>query len=330
MAVIQIRKAKREGARLVIGISGISGSGKTRSAIEVAYGMANYNPEKIGFLDTENKRGSLYAEVLREHATHPTDVEFFIGDLEPPFTPQRYAEAILEFQKAGVEILVIDSVSHEYEGTGGVLEMREPLPGKQGKRDNLAKSEHKKFMNTMLQCNMHIIACVRAREKVELKQEGGKTIYIPKGVQPICEKNFMFEMTASLMMWDEGTAQQILKCPGELRQILGRETGYLTSEDGKALRDWVDGAKQLDPVVEAARNTLRTTTEQGMAALVDAWTKLPAKIKKAINPSGCPEEFKAAAKAFDDQRNQTGETDGVDDLNAQIMAEHGNAAEAAE
>lgn len=323
MAVINIRKAKREGARLVIGISGISGSGKTRSAIELAYGMANYRADKIGFLDTENKRGSLYAEVLREHPTHPTNEEFYIGDLEPPFTPQRYAEAILEFQKAGVEILVIDSVSHEYEGTGGVLEMREPLPGKQGKRDNIAKSEHKKFMNAMLQCNMHVIACVRAREKVELKNEGGKTIYIPKGVQPICEKNFMFEMTASLMMWDEGTAQQVLKCPGELRGILGRESGYLTSADGKALRDWVDGAKQLDPEVEAARSMLRTTTEKGMDALVAAWTKLPAKIKKAINQTGCPEEFKAAAKAFDDTRNQTGESEEVDQLNAELLAEHG-------
>lgn len=318
MSVIKIRKAKREGARLVVGISGISGSGKTRSAIELAYGLANYNPEKIGFLDTENKRGSLYAEVLREHKTHPTEVEFYIGDLEPPFTPQRYADAILEFQKAGVEVLVIDSVSHEYEGTGGVLEMREPLPGQSGKRDNIAKAEHKKFMNVMLQSNMHVIACVRAREKVELKKEGGKTVYIPMGVQPICEKNFMFEMTASLMMWDEGKNQQVLKCPGELRQILGREQGYLTSEDGKALRDWVDGAKQLDPSVEAARNMLRTTTERGMAALVEAWTKLSPKIKKAIDPKGCPDEFKAAAQAFDEQRSQTGNADGVDELNNEL------------
>lgn len=327
MAVIKIRKAKREGARLVIGVSGISGSGKTRSAIELAYGLANYNPEKIGFLDTENKRGSLYAEVLRDHPTHPTEVEFYIGDLEPPFTPQRYAEAIIEFQKAGVEVLVIDSVSHEYEGTGGVLEMREPLPGKQGKRDNIAKAEHKKFMNTLLQSNMHVIACVRAREKVEMRNENGKTIYIPQGVQPICEKNFMFEMTASLMMWDEGKSQQVLKCPGELRTILGRENDYVTSADGKALRDWVDGAKQLDPDVEAAVNMLRTTTEQGMAALVTAWKALSPKIRKAINPTGCPEEFKAAAQAFDDQRSQTGEAEGVDELNAELL---GNTAQAAE
>ncbi|CAG2144577.1 hypothetical protein LMG31506_03037 [Cupriavidus yeoncheonensis] len=326
MSTIQIRKAKREGARLVVGFSGISGSGKTRSAIELAYGLANYNPEKIGFLDTENRRGSLYAEVLREHPTHPTDVEFWIADLDPPFTPQRYSDAILQFQKLGVEVLVIDSVSHEYEGTGGVLEMREPLPGKVGKRDNIAKAEHKKFMNTLLQSNMHIIACVRAREKVIIeKQKDEKTgrmetVYIPQGVQPICEKNFMFEMTASLMMWDEGKSQQVMKCPGELRAILGREAGHITSADGKALRDWVDGAKQLDPAVEAARNTLRTTTEQGMAALVAAWKALPASIRKAIGPNGCPDDLKASAQAFDQQRADAAAGDAeLADLNASVL-----------
>jgi hypothetical protein len=93
-----------------------------------------------------------------------------------------------------------------------------------------------------------------------------------------------------------------LKCPEDLLPILGREQGYITAADGKALRDWVDGAKVLDPEVERARNMLRTTTEQGMLALQAAWKSLPAHVRKGISPSGCPADLKASAEAFDKMR----------------------------
>lgn len=334
MAVINIRKAQREGARLVVGLAGISGSGKTRTAIELGYGLAAYNPEKLGFLDTENKRGSLYADVLKEHPTHPANAPFWIGDLYSPFSPERYTQAILEFQKAGVEVLVIDSVSHEWEGQGGCEEIAESR-ARGGMKDwATAKREHKKFMNALLASDMHIIVCIRAREKVEISKqknpESGKieTVVEPRGIQPICEKNFMFEMTASLMMWDEGKAQQVMKCPSDLRAILGREDGYITSADGKTLRDWVDGAKQLDPEVEAARNTLRTTTERGMEAVSAQWAKTPKRIQKILQTDGTLEELRAAAKAFDaDRTNATNDGGaGVDDINNQVL---GNSAQSA-
>ena len=324
MAAISIRKARREGARLVIGLCGISGSGKTRSAIELAYGLANFDPEKIGFLDTENRRGSLYSEVLRENAAKPTATEFWIGDLDAPFSPQRYIDAIQQFQELGVEVLVIDSVSHEWEGQGGCEDIAH-APDQYGKpprnpRWNEAKREHKRFMNALLQSNMHVICCIRAREKVKLVKRDNKTEYEPQGIMPVTEKNFMFEMTASLMMWNEGSAQDVLKCPGELRDILGRCEGYLTSQDGKALRDWVDGAKQLDPKVEEFRNRLRSNTEQGEAHIRSCWNKTPAKVRQALGDDFL-ETLVASARAFDAQREAAASGDGqaVDELNGEIL-----------
>lgn len=320
MGVLNIRVAERQGARLVLGLAGLSGSGKTKTALLLAWGLAGYDSKKVGFLDTENKRGSLYADALKDE--HGNVHQFYIGDLEPPFTPARYSESILEFQKLGVEVLVIDSTSHEYEGTGGLLEMSEPAPGSHARRDNTAKAEHKKFMNTLLQSNMHIIACVRAREKVKLEKQGVKTVYVPLGVQPICEKNFMFEMTASLMMWNAGKEQEPLKCPDELKAILGREKDYISAADGKALRDWVMGGAQLNAEVEQARSTLKITCEQGTDALVAAWKKLTATTRKAISADGkCPDEFKRAAQEFDALRLQAKDdaTAGLDDLNDAVM-----------
>lgn len=299
MSVLNIREAKREGARLVVGLAGISGSGKTFTALQLAYGLANFNSRKVGLLDTENRRGSLYANSLvdSDGVVQP----FLVGDLEPPFSPKRYADAILEFQRAGVEVLVIDSVTHEWEGTGGC----EEIANAQNPRLPdwaTAKREHKAFMNALLQSDMHIIVCIRAREKVKISKEGGRTVVEPIGIQPVQEKNFMFELTASLMMMNEGQWQDVMKCPAELRETLGRGEGYITAADGKALRAWVDGAVQLDPEIERARNTLKTTSSQGLAALEAAFRALPKKIQKALVADGSMEPLKTAAAAFDQQR----------------------------
>ena len=318
MSVLNIRKAEREGARLVIGLAGISGSGKTRTALELAYGLSGFDASKVGFIDTENRRGSLYADVLRNEAGEVQ--QFWIGDLEPPFSPQRYIDAIREFEKAGVEVLVIDSISHEYEGTGGVEEIA-TLANPMKPQWNKAKAEHKRFMNALLQSNMHVICCIRAREKVKLVKVNGKTEYEPQGIMPVTEKNVMFEMTASLMMWDSGSSQQVMKCPEELRGILGRESGYINAQDGLSLLQWVQGGNKLDPKVEAYRNKLRGVTEQGEAYTQECWDKTPAAIRKALG-----DDFKQsllqAARAYDEQR-ASGNQDAqhVDDLNSQVMGQ---------
>lgn len=317
MAVIQIREAQRAGARLVLGLSGLSGSGKTYTALQLAYGLANGDASKVGLLDTENKRGSLYADSIKNSKKEVQ--RFLIGDLYAPFSPERYSQAILEFQRAGVEVLVIDSGSHEWEGDGGCEDIAHAGNPKTP-RWNEAKRQHKKFMSTLLQCDMHIIICLRAREKVKLVKRDGKTEFEPQGVMPICEKNFMFEMTASLMMWDEGKAQDVMKCPAELREILGRGNSYLTARDGLALRKWVEGGVQLDPAIEHARNSLRTVTEQGVQATQEAWNATSDEIRKALG-AGYLQELLDAAQAFDDQRAQAATGDGaaVDDLNDQIL-----------
>ncbi|KAF2282434.1 hypothetical protein GH714_044119 [Hevea brasiliensis] len=152
--------AERSGSRVVIGISGQSGSGKTYSALKLARGMVS-SPEEIGFLDTENGRGRLYSNIL--------DGKFMHADMYAPFSPARYRQAIEEFQKAGVKVLVIDSGSHEWEGEGGCTDIADQplLNGKKMADWKRAKSEHKKFMSALLQSNMHIIVCLRARHKTD-------------------------------------------------------------------------------------------------------------------------------------------------------------------
>lgn len=304
MSILNIREAVREGARLVIGISGVSGSGKTYTALQMAWGLAKGNSKKVGLLDTENKRGSLYADCLvgKDGKSNP----FLIGDLYAPFSPQRYSAAIKEFQQAGVEVLVVDSASHEWEGEGGC----EDIADDGGKVANWkkAKREHKRFMSTLLTCNMHIIVCNRAREKTSFKDPKAPTSL---GLQPICEKNFMFEMTASLMIHDQGTRREILKCPADLQGILAKPDGYLGAPEGLALRRWVDGAKQLDPDVERARNTILSHASEGLESVNAIWETLTAKIKKALGQQFI-DMARASAEEFDRQAAERNADEGPD------------------
>lgn len=310
MAVLNIRKAERAGARLFIALAGISGSGKTYTALQLAYGLANGNASKVGLLDTENKRGSLYANALKNSKKEVQP--FLIGDLYPPFSPARYVSAIEEFQAAGVEVLVIDSGSHEWEGEGGCEDIAHAGNPK-NPRWNEAKREHKRFMNKALQADMHIILCLRAREKVKLVKRDGKTEYEPIGVLPITEKNTMFECTASMLMWDGGKSRDVLKCPEELVPIFGAKageqaSGYLTPKHGLQLRKWVEGGVQLDAGLEHARNSLRTVCEKGTAELRKAWDAQPQDMRDKLG-AGFLQELLDAAEGYDDMAQMAGSTD---------------------
>jgi len=190
---------------------------------------------------------------------------------------------------------VIDSVTHEWEGIGGCEEIATAGDPKLP-RWNKAKLEHKKFMNRLLQSSMDIIVCIRAREKVDMRNPREiKSL----GIQPIAEKNFMFEMTASVMMHDEGRPQTVLKCPEALRGIMGRGNDYIGIKDGVALRQWIDGGSPVNREEEQARALLATAAESGVKALGEAWASLPKQMQRAL--AEAKDQFKASAMGYDKQ-----------------------------
>ena len=296
----EIRTAERTGARLLIQLSGVSGSGKTYSALQLAYGLAGGDASKVIGIDTENRRMSLNAEIL------PGGAKFRTIDFYAPFSPERYIQAIEAACKAGAEVIVIDSVTHEWEGPGGCQEIAARTKFPDWK---LAKAEHKRFMTYMLQCPAHIIACTRAREKTDFTDTKNPK---PLGIQPIQEANFSYEATVSLMMHDQGSRQDVLKCPADLQSILGRGRGYVTAEEGAALRAWVDGATKLDPAVETARGNLQNVAERGVDALKAAWEATPKPIQKKLGPAFI-QATKASAEAFDRARQEAQQGGGAPD-----------------
>jgi hypothetical protein len=248
----ELRPAVREGIPLLIGIAGPTGSGKTYSALRLAKGLAGDKP--FALIDTENGRALHYAD----------EFAFHHGPLSPPFSPDRYAEAIKAADEQGYPVIVVDSVSHEHAGEGGLLDMHEEkltkLAGtdyrKRAAMTMLAwvepKTLHKRLVSRLLQINAHLIVCFRAEQKVEMvKNDKGETEIRPKrsfvgsddGWIPVAEKNLAYELTASLLVTPEAPGvPKPIKLQQQHRLIVPLDQP-LSEDVGAALGAWAAGAK---------------------------------------------------------------------------------------
>lgn len=235
-----IEKAERKSVPILMSLSGVSGSGKTFSGLLLAAGIAGGG--KVALIDTENNRGSMYADSPSIVKALPQG--FLRIPFDPPFSPANYINAVKCAEDNGVSVCVIDSGSHEWEGIGGCEEIAETKKLRGMPNWGLAKMEHKKFVNYLLSTGMHVIVCLRAREKVKMVKSGEKTEVVPLGIQPICEKNFVFEMLVSLRVEEETHHAFALKVPEPLAHLFPGKK-LLTKEDGERILLWNSGGKKL-------------------------------------------------------------------------------------
>ena len=116
---MKLEFAQRKRAKIRMNIASPSGFGKTYSSLLVAYGITQ-DWEKIAVIDTENDSASLYSHLGRYKTLR----------LDAPYTPDRYVQAINTCEEEGMEVIIIDSITHVWKGTGGVLEFQNQLGGK--------------------------------------------------------------------------------------------------------------------------------------------------------------------------------------------------------
>jgi hypothetical protein len=261
-------------------------------------------------LDAENKRGSLYADDPDIMRALPGGYER--DDIFAPYSPAAYTAKIVEAEKAGITVLVIDSTSHEFEGEGGCTDIAEKnaLGKGDGKRDNwaLAKREHKKFLYHCLSSPMHFVFCLRAREKVLMLKRGDaipgtdqyadRSMVIPIGIQPITEKNLVFEQLLSLSIDEKTHHATGIKVPKMLASIFpgGR---MITKADGDAVRTWNEGGHVMD-AIEQIQKRARITAEGGVSAYAEFYKSVPAAERKAaLVDTGLHAELKAVAERAD-------------------------------
>lgn len=274
---MELVKAKRKAVPMLISLSGTSGSGKTFSGLLLAAGLAGPNG-RVGMIDTENGRGSMYADDPLITAALPNSYE--IVEIQAPFEPAKYTEAIKFMEKAGITVCLIDSTSHEWEGDGGCCDIAESNKLRGMPNWAKAKLAHKRFVAHCLSSSMTIIFCLRARDKVKIMKVNGKEEVIPVGIQPIAEKNFVFEMLLSLQC-DEATHQASpIKVPKMLVEMFSTPR-LITKADGEHIRKWNESGLAADPA-EQLRKRSRVAAEDGMAAYQAFFAALSPAEKKIV------------------------------------------------
>ena len=207
---LQFKKAQREQVRIKVSIAGPAGAGKTMSSLLMAYGITKAEfPNlseaeiwgKICIIDTESGSGSLYvgkqvgATVIGEYNTIP---------LPPPFEPDVFVDAIHMAENYGMNVIIIDSLSHAWAGAGGALDQQGKIAERSGNSWTAWRTitpKHNKLVDAMLQSPAHIIANMRAKmEYQQTTNDSGKKQIKALGMGVVMKEGIEYEFTVSFML----------------------------------------------------------------------------------------------------------------------------------
>ena len=184
---MQLQKAERKQAVIKLAIQGPSGSGKTYSSLLMANGLVG-NWNHIAVIDTENNSSHLYSHLGN----------FNVLSLSEPFSPERYIEAIEICEKAGMKAIIVDSISQEWEGSGGIIETHGNMAGNSFTNWNRVTPRHNSFVQKILQSPCHIIATIRSKQDYVLTDKNGKMVPEKVGLKGVTRDGMDYEFTVVL------------------------------------------------------------------------------------------------------------------------------------
>lgn len=238
---MQFVKAQRSRAYLKIAITGPSGSGKTYGALKLAFGLAPNG--KVAVIDTENNSASLYSDLGN----------YDVLALDPPYTTTRYIEAVKTAVAAGYDVLVIDSLSHEWNGEGGILSRKEQVDARGGNSfTNWAPftKEHEAFKASINDAPIHVIATMRSKQDYVLQTSDGKAAPKKVGLAPIQREGMEYEFTVVFDVAVNHEAAVSKDRTGLWDGIVGK----IDESFGRRLADWLNSASAPEPKSNGSLN----------------------------------------------------------------------------
>jgi len=185
---------------------------------------------KVAIIDTENGSADLYAHLG----------DFNVLPLTAPFTPERYIEAIKSCEKAGMEVIIIDSISHEWDGKGGCLEIVESLGGKY---QDWAKvtPRHQAFIEAILHSPSHIITTVRRKQDYEMIKDGNKIRIEKGGLKEITREGFEYELTINLEL---DTHHNATASKDRTQLFMGKPAFVPSEKTGELIAYWCEQGEE--------------------------------------------------------------------------------------
>jgi len=252
---MELLKAQRKQAKIKLALEGVSGSGKTMSALLLASGMADLS--KIAVIDTENHSADLYAHLG----------EYNVLQLSKPFTPERYIKAIEVCENASMEVIIIDSITHEWDGDGGILSIHSAMPGNSFTNWNKVTPRHNGFVQKMLQSQCHIISTIRTKQDYTLTDKNGKMVPEKVGLKGIQRDGIDYEFT---VVFDLDIKHLAKASKDRTMLFMDKPEEVITAAHGKKILEWCTSGISLNEIkaqissshsIEKLRDILRAYPE---------------------------------------------------------------------
>lgn len=263
---MQLHQTQRHNVKLRLGISGASGFGKTYSALQLAYGMTQ-DWTKIAVIDTENSSASLYSNLGN----------FNVLELAAPFSPERYIKAIDICEKSNMDVIIIDSITHEWQGEGGCLQIHENLGGRFQDWASV-KPRHQKFIDRILTSTSHIITT--ARRKIDYSLDvgsNGKSKVIKHGTKEITSEGFEYELSVNFEIINENHLCKVSKDRTNL--FSGKPEFIINAQIGRQLMNWCNEGISLEAIKQ---EIFACTTIEGLRHLYQKYSALKEQITPII------------------------------------------------
>ena len=267
-------KAKKEKIWTKVLLGGSSGSGKTYSALRLATGLAKKCGSGIAAIDTEAGRIRYYAN----------EFDFSDMQLTEPFTPEKYIEAINEAVSSGFKVLIIDSISHEW---NYCVDIHDKMPGNSWTNWSKVTPRHDAFMEKILQAPIHIIATVRGKDEYVLEEKNGKQTPKKVGLGFKQRDGVEYNYTATFNIAQD---THIAEATKDNTHIFEGRYEVLTEKDGEALYDWANTGEDFAfNISKAQQDIINLATELGGSKDPDV-TKATIDILGEANPKNCTDE----------------------------------------
>lgn len=238
------KKAERKKAFLKIAMCGVSGSGKTYSALQLAQGLGS----KIAMIDTENGSGELYSDLC----------SYDICSISAPFEHTKYIKVIKEAESAGYDVLIIDSLTQAWNGAGGLLEKQEQLARTKWKGNSWAAWRditpmHEQLVQAILQSKLHVIATMRSKQ--EYIQTDDKKIK-KVGMAPQQREGMDYEFT---IVFDIDRDNHEASASKDRTGLFDNKIGVITPETGRMIKEWCESGAM--PRAEKPAESAETVAE---------------------------------------------------------------------
>ena len=264
--IMEIRKAERRQAKIKMGLQGPSGSGKTYSALLLAYGLCS-NWEKVAVVDSENHSADLYAHLGN----------YNVLSINQPYSPEKYIKAIETCEKAGMEVIILDSISPEWEAPGGILDTHSGMTGNSFTNWAKLTPRHNAFVQKILHSPCHIVATIRTKQDYVLSEKNGKFVPEKVGLKGITREGLDYEFTVVL---DLDIKHNITASKDRTGLFMDKPQFKITTSTGKKILDWCRAGKKMEDILD---EITRCHTIDGLRNIYGKYPEFRAELEQFLS-----------------------------------------------